>query len=243
LALAAARAGGNATDGLVILAEEQTVGRGRQGARWFGSPGESLLVSVVYWSAQQADTPARLMMAASVALAEALERTSGVRVGIKWPNDLEIGRKKICGILIECGGSVKPTRHIPADGPGELVASVIGFGLNVNQANQKTFPPELSERATSLQMAAGATLDRSLLLTEILESLETCIELTGEDFLESLAARYMRHCDMIGRRVTVREGSARFSGTVVSVSPDYALIMRLEDGALRSFKAPTVRIE
>ena len=234
-------AAGVQTDGVVVVAEEQSAGRGRQGARWFASRGESLLVSTVHWMAPGPDVGAELMLVAGVAAVEAIGRVAGVRVGIKWPNDVEINRRKAAGILVE-----QPGVNGVGRGSGEMdhsgrVPFVIGIGVNVNQP-EGTFPPEIAAGAISVRMGAGHPVDRVVVLDGILDGLEECFERLAAGALDGLLERYMAHCDMIGRKVTVREGGADFHGTVASISPHYALILHLEEGGYRSFKAAGVRL-
>jgi len=229
---------GRQTDGLVVVAEEQTAGRGRQGAEWVGTRSESLLVSVIHWMKPCAERAAETVLAAGVAVADAIAEVTGLRVGIKWPNDVEVDRRKVAGILVECAG--------PHDdgGSGQEVCGVpyvIGIGVNVNQS-EEDFPAAISGQAASLRMAAGRVVDRILLLDRILRRLDEGVTQLDAGALEGLLDRYMRHCDMIGRAVAVREGPETFCGTVEAISPHYALVVRLESGELRSFGVSGVRV-
>ncbi len=258
LALAAVAAESEA-EGLTIVAEEQTAGRGRQGACWVAARGQSLLVSVVHWarptvaaratdmspspyplpSRERGETAtasqAGLMLAASVAVCDAVGQVTGLRATIKWPNDVEIERRKVAGILIESAEAGRQRRS-----PGTaLVPYVIGLGLNVNQAE---FPVELAERATSLALAAGKEQDRTLLLERTLAALESRLQQAEGAEAGDLMAEYLARSDMIGRAVTVKEGARLFRGTVEAISPDYALVLRLESGAVRAFDAALVSL-
>jgi BirA family biotin operon repressor/biotin-[acetyl-CoA-carboxylase] ligase len=219
------------SEGLAIVAEEQTAGRGRQGARWVAPRGQSLLLSVVHGAGPTAAARAGLMLAASVAVCEAVGEVAGLRATIKWPNDIELERRKVAGILIESADVGRRRRA--------LAPYVIGLGLNVNQVE---FPAEIAERATSLARAAGGRQDRTLLLERTLAALESRLEQAEGAGMTELMADYLARSDMIGRAVTVQEGGRRFCGTVEAVSPDYALILRLESGEVRSFNAAQVSL-
>jgi BirA family transcriptional regulator, biotin operon repressor / biotin---[acetyl-CoA-carboxylase] ligase len=229
---------GPQSDGIVVLAEEQSTGRGRQGAAWFGARGASLLASVVHWMKPEADTVAMLTLAAGVAVAETAVRVTGVHVGIKWPNDVEIGRRKVAGVLVERPGANGVGVGGRDDGKN---AFIVGIGMNVGQPPEG-FPPEIAERATSLEVAAGRPVDRILVLEELLTALERQLTDLEGAALEKVRDRYMSHCDMIGRQVTVREDSETFCGEITSISPHYALIVRLDGGTYRSFEAPRVHL-
>jgi len=231
-------AAGRQTDGLVVVADEQTAGRGRQGAAWFASRGESLLMSIVHWAEPRADRIAETVLAAGVGVADAVAVATGLRVGIKWPNDVEVGRRKVAGVLVEGGGrGCEPTDGPPAEAP-----YVVGIGVNVNQAEGE-FPSEIAGQASSLRMGCGRQIDRILLLDLILEALEATLgRLDGGD-IEFLRKQYMVHCDMVGRDIRATEGGETFCGSVDAISPHYALVVRLENGTLRSFDASSVRVE
>ncbi|HMJ81889.1 MAG TPA: biotin--[acetyl-CoA-carboxylase] ligase, partial [Vicinamibacterales bacterium] len=126
-------------EGAVVLADRQTAGRGRRGHAWFSPPGSGLYASVVLAPGRAAD-PVRattlLTLAAGVALAEGVDAASGLRVDLKWPNDLYVSRRKLAGILAEASA--------------ERV--VLGFGINTSVAS---YPPDLDERVTSIESELG----------------------------------------------------------------------------------------
>ena len=160
---------------VVVVADEQTAGRGRRGRVWFSPPGSGLYVSLLLAPARAASAPARatalVTLTAGVALAEAVEATTGLSPDIKWPNDLLIGRRKVAGILAE---------GIAAAEGVALV--VIGYGINVAAA---AYPPELADRVTSLATELGRPVDRAAL------------------FASSLAALAARYDDLLHARVDV----------------------------------------
>lgn len=144
-------------DGAVITAEKQTLGRGRLGRRWTVEKSDGILMSIVL---KPKIKPARALMLthiASLAVAEAIEYT-GVKALIKWPNDIIVNNKKVCGILLEMIAELDM-----------ISAVIIGIGLN---ANSGAFPPDLSDKATSLKIASGGTIDRKKLTALILNHLE-----------------------------------------------------------------------
>ena len=161
--VAAALASEGAPEGTVVIADAQTSGRGRRGHTWFSPPGAGLYVSVVLTPSRARHEPDRavsvLTLSAGVALAEAVERVTGLAPGIKWPNDLLVARRKLAGILAE--GVALPS----ADG---LRAVVLGYGINVGTA---AFPPDLAARVTSLESELGRAVDRAMLCAESLAAL------------------------------------------------------------------------
>ena len=207
-------------EGAVVIADTQTAGRGRRGREWFSPPGSGLYVSVVLKPGQSSrgggDRAIGLLtLAAGVALAEAVERATGLAVDVKWPNDLYIARRKLAGILAEAagGGSEEPI--------------VLGYGINVGPA---AYPPELRDRATSLESELGRHVDRPLLLVESLASLAR----RYDDLLEGrfdaiLDAWRARAPGSTGARVSWTTASGASTGVTAGIDDDGALLVRVGD--------------
>jgi BirA family biotin operon repressor/biotin-[acetyl-CoA-carboxylase] ligase len=148
----------------IVIADEQTDGRGRRGRAWFSPPGSGLYVSIVLTPGRARSDPSRattlLTLAAGTALAEAIEAATALKVDIKWPNDLLVLRRKLAGILAE---AVPPARG-GADG---ISTVVLGYGINVGPM---AYPPEVADRATSIETELGRAVDRAALCVETLAS-------------------------------------------------------------------------
>src|SRR5580765_4119500 len=157
LAMQAATAG--VEDGTVIFADQQTAGRGRNGHNWHSEPGTAILVSVVLRPKILPAQSLWLSLMAGVGVHDAILRTCGLACDLRWPNDLLIERKKVCGILTEISADAEQLRF-----------AVIGIGINVNQPS---FPTEIEALATSLQMETGKQWSRTELLIALLKSLES----------------------------------------------------------------------
>ena len=158
-------------EGLVVLADAQTAGRGRYGRVWESPPGSGLYVSVVLAPAHSQVDPTRATllttMMAGVGIAEGVEAATGLRAELKWPNDLLVARRKLSGILAEAatvGGQ---------GGTLRLETVVVGFGINVNPA---AFPRELSDRVTSIESELGRPVDRADVLAGTLSALSARYE-------------------------------------------------------------------
>jgi BirA family transcriptional regulator, biotin operon repressor / biotin---[acetyl-CoA-carboxylase] ligase len=159
--VAASMASGGGSEGAVVVAGQQTAGRGRRGHTWFSPAGSGLYASVVLMPGRARVEPMRatllLTVAAGVAVAEAIEAETGLNVDLKWPNDLYVGRRKLAGILAE------------GIGRGSAVDVVIlGYGINLRPA---AYPPELADRATSLESEIGRVVDRHGVLVATLIAL------------------------------------------------------------------------
>ena len=205
--LAAARAG--AAEGLVLVAEEQTAGRGRLGRSWSAPPGAGLIFSVLL---RPSDVPpARLgwlPLLTGVAVAAAVREQTGVPASLKWPNDVLVGERKLAGILAEA--------HVGA--------VVVGVGLNVTLR-----PAELPvPAATSLLIEGAASTDRTGLLTAILAELGQRYRTWRADpDAPGLRADYLRWCATIGREVRAElPGGTVLTGTAVDVDDAGRLVLR-----------------
>ncbi len=211
--VARALADAGVPEGAVVVAEVQTQGRGRLGRSWF-SPEGGLWCSVLL-RPQARSAWGRLSLAAAVAASEAIEATVPLRTGIRWPNDVVIGERKACGILIEgTGGAV-----------------VVGIGINVN-VPVETLPPEVAAHATSLHLAAGHPVDRETILRALLGSLARWYGLwdAGDD---AVLEAWRRRDVTRGTHVIVDGPGPRVEGVAVGVDDDGALRVRLESGVVQ----------
>ena len=220
-AIVFALAAEGAADRTVVVADSQAAGRGRRGRVWHDEPGESLLCSILL---RPRLTPAQLptlSLTAGVAVAEALARAAGLAPRLKWPNDVLVDDRKIAGILLESRPApASPVAPSPAATAAS--ASIIALGIGINIA-QRSFPPELAMRATSVRLAGG-DVDRDTLLTALLDALDAWrARLEGEGFAP-VRERWRALADTLGRRVSV-DG---VTGTAVDVDGDGALL--IDDG-------------
>jgi BirA family transcriptional regulator, biotin operon repressor / biotin---[acetyl-CoA-carboxylase] ligase len=205
--------------GLVVVADEQTAGRGRRGHAWFSPAGSGLYVSVVLAPARARVDPARairlLTLAVGVALAEAVETAAGLRVDLKWPNDLYVARRKLAGILAEAAGD----------------AVVVGYGVNVTAAS---FPPDLRDRATSLESELGRACDRPALFAETLATLDARYADLLEGRFDAILDAWRRRAPAAsGARVTWSAPGGLVSGVTAGIDDDGALVVRTSTGIER----------
>lgn len=220
-----------APHGTTVLAEAQTAGRGRGGKAWASAAGLGAWLSLVA-RPREIPAPGLLPLVVGLAAARALEPfAGGAPVGVKWPNDLWIGGRKLGGVLCEAVW----------DGGGPRFV-VVGIGVNVGHA-PADFPPEVRASATSLRIAAGAAPLRAAVAGALVRALAAATErvparLPGAA-LDALRARDA----LLGRRVRVEEAGAAVRGTAAGISPDGALLLRGEDGAVREVRSGSVRIE
>jgi BirA family biotin operon repressor/biotin-[acetyl-CoA-carboxylase] ligase len=209
-----ARAGTD--EGAVVIAEYQSEGKGRLGRRWQADPHENLLFSVILRPSLPRTSAGFLTFFASVALARAIDDACRCATECKWPNDLLLHGRKICGILLE--NSI--------DG-GVIDYSVVGIGLNVNQT---TFPESLERQAGSLRSILGRPVDRIELLARILRSLEQSYTDVRQGSFDKLLAEWTSRCTMFGREVTVSQDDAVVTGKAVGLNDDGGLLLQTSSG-------------
>ncbi len=208
-ALEQAKAG--AAEGLVVVAEHQTAGRGRLGRTWSAEPGSALLVSVLLRPPLPVDEVTVVLMAAGLAACDGVEAAAGFRPKLKWPNDLVAGDGKLAGLLTESTGDPEP-------------AVVLGLGLNVTAG---AYPGDLEQPATSCEEAAGHPVDRADLLVALLRALESRYPavLAPGGRAATLEA-YRADSATLGRRVRVElTGGEALEGEATAVADDGRLVV------------------
>ena len=192
-----------APEGLVAVADYQTAGRGRRDRGWVAPPGASLLVSVLLRPSLAPERTPLVAMVCGVAMADAVAHVAGFTPGLKWPNDLVVGDRKLAGILAEADGD----------------AVVVGAGVNVEW---RDFPPELAESATACNLEAGRPVDRRDLLDSFLAELDH-----RYPDLPGVVAEYRTRLATLGRRVRVERSDGDLVGRAVGVGDTGEL--RIED--------------
>lgn len=207
-------------EGTVAVADEQVEGRGRFGRRWEAEPLSSLLFSVLLRPGfLQRDEVFILTFAAAVAVAQALELVANARPELKWPNDVLLEGKKVCGILLESSFE-----------GGELEFIVLGVGLNVNQSE---FPLELRERATSLFLETQREFEREELLKNILMKFNSIYEiLKTRDFYKVMKS-WRNRATTIGKRIELKIGDRIVEGILEQVTDDGAVVLDTPSGPQR----------
>jgi BirA family biotin operon repressor/biotin-[acetyl-CoA-carboxylase] ligase len=210
-----------APDGLVLLALQQTAGRGRRGTAWFSSPDESLAFSILLRPEEPKALWPRLALAAGLSVAEAVE-SFGPATGIKWPNDVWIGCRKVAGILVEAGRDF----------------AIVGIGINVNST---AFPEEVAEIATSLCLETGMEHLRPEVLSALIRSFARRSRQIGGDF-EHLLDPIRERCVLTGQLVSLGTSSGPRQGRVEGIAPGGELLLRTETELERLLQADEVRI-
>lgn len=203
-----------APDGSLCIAEEQTNGRGRLNRKWYAGKGTSLLCSVIIRPRVFRDL-FLYTFSAALSMRAAVLDTCGAECGIKWPNDLVIERKKICGILSTCSWK---------DGKPDFI--VVGSGLNVYADK---YPEDSVFDPICIENICGGVCDRGTILAAYLNELEKRVRLCDNGNTDAIFNEYRAYCITVGSEVEV-SGNVSFSGTATAVCDDGTLLIRLKDG-------------
>jgi len=209
-ALALGREG--APHGTVVFAEEQRSGRGRMGRSWESARGLNLYLSILLRPTIVPAQAPQLSLVAGVAVAEALE-TLGVDGRIKWPNDIVVGGRKLCGILTEIVAEADRVECV-----------VVGIGVNLN-GEVSDFSPALRSKATSVREATGRRVDRGAFLRALLGVFERAYGVFERSGFAGVAPQWRRRSYLEGRRVDVEGVGERLAGRCLGIDDDGALLV------------------
>ena len=215
--------------GTLVVADLQTAGKGRRGRSWESPSGASIYMSILLRPDILPDQAPMLTLVMAQSVAEAVQELTGAEVGIKWPNDIVLNGKKICGILTEMSAEIDYINYV-----------VIGVGVNVNTPD---FPEELVETATSLKIELGQSVKRSALIAAVMkrfeENYETFIR-TGD--LSGIQDQYNSLLVNRDRDVRVLEPGHEYNGHALGINSTGELLVEKEDGTTAEIFAGEVSV-
>jgi BirA family biotin operon repressor/biotin-[acetyl-CoA-carboxylase] ligase len=214
-------------DGMVVLAERQTAGKGRQGRGWECPNGAGLLLTIGLEGPPAPAMQSLLALMVPVAICEALDAATEIHAEIKWPNDIVVDGRKLGGILIETRAGAGKTR------------TAIGIGLNCLQ-QAAHFPPDLRPRATSLEILSRGAVNRAAVLTAVLEHLDRAI--ANPPAPNQLCAKWRTRAVGLGGRVKLCQDGRSYVGNILDIDPTAAILVQLDEGGRRLFEAAHTHI-
>jgi BirA family biotin operon repressor/biotin-[acetyl-CoA-carboxylase] ligase len=218
----------NAPEGTLILAEEQTAGRGRLGRQWMSRRGDGIYGSLILRPPVPAASAALLTLVIGLGAGRGIGEAAGVQCDIRWPNDVLLNEKKCCGVLLELAADESRVRY-----------AIAGFGINVNH---ESMPPELTSSATSLRIETGCEFVRDAVLEGVLLHMERYYEMFLERGPEAILDAFSRASSYVrGRKVAVDTGERVFSGTTVGLSPNGVLLVETDAGGIEAVLAGSLR--
>lgn len=211
----------------VCLCEQQTAGRGRLDRSWSSPEGQGVWMSVLLTPSLPPEQAPVLTFAAAVAMTQAVSGLTGLTARIKWPNDVILHGRKVCGVLLEAGFA-----------PDGQFFVVIGTGLNVRAG---AYPPELAERAISLEECCTPP-GRNELIAAYLNHLEESVSAIQKGYISGFLKTYRDLSCTLGQEVQVLAPTETFTGTALDVDVDGVLLIRMKDGTIRRVLAGDVSV-
>lgn len=222
---------GSFKEGTVVIADEQTAGRGRLGRNWVSTKGKGIWMSLMLKpDILPADAP-KLTIVAAYAVARALENCCRLEAKIKWPNDIVAGGKKLCGILTEMSAEADDINYV-----------IIGIGINAN-LELDDFGPEVSGIATSVRIESGRTISRKALVASVLDEFEKAYGIFSRDgSIGFLLDEYKEKSAVLGKDIRVISKKEEIIGLAVDISMEGHLVVRLADGTSREIMSGEVSV-
>ena len=213
-----------AAHGTLVLADEQTAGRGRRGRGWISPAGEGVFMTLILRPQAHPSQVARLSLLTALAVAEGIAAETGLDARIKWPNDIVVGGRKVCGMLLEMNADEQSVHDV-----------VAGIGINVHQT---AFAPEIAQTASSLDLLSGKRQNRAALVRAFLTAFERASDMDADAMMRA----YRGRSATLGQRVQVVALGGTYTGTAEAVTDSGALVVLGDDGARREVLAADVSV-
>lgn len=204
-------------EGLLAVAEEQTGGKGRRGRSWVSPPGTGIWMSLLLRPKVEPQKASMVTIVAALAMTKAMEKITGMEIRIKWPNDVVLNGKKVCGILTEMSAELEEIHYI-----------IVGIGIN---ANTESFPEDIQDRATSIYLESGKKVERAAFIAEFCVQFEQYYERFLEmGNLEFLKEEYESYLINIGREVKIIKKKEERVRKALGINELGELIVAKSDG-------------
>lgn len=216
--------------GTIVIAEKQTLGRGRVGREWKSHNSEGLWFSIILRPDLEPENVQIVTLAASVAVVEGILEAEGIVCGIKWPNDIIINNSKLGGILTELSAE-----------PGHVNHVVVGIGININQ-DPSTFEDEIKNKATSLKIHMGKPVSRVKILGKIMTRFEEIYIIMLQGNTQEIIDRWNKYSVTLGKDVKITIKDLEYTGLAQSIALDGKLIVKCNDGVLREISAGEIQV-
>lgn len=214
-----------APEGTIVLSRSQTSGRGRMKRQWSCPPGKGILMSIVLRPPIKIQFVPQLTLLCSVVVAETIRKVTGCAAGIKWPNDILIGEKKVCGILAQSSFSGAGQEYV-----------IIGVGINVNLSKDQ-LPLDCRKTSTSLKLELGQEVSRAKLLEQFYFAWEEHYLAFLESGHAYLREKWFENNVTLGRKIVINRNTYPYQGLAVDINDQGGLIVDFEDGSTEEFLA------
>lgn len=214
-----------ASEGTIVLSRTQISGMGRLRRQWACPAGQGMLMSMVLRPEINGHLISQLTLLCAVVVAETIIKTTGCVAGIKWPNDIVMRGKKVCGILAQSNFSKNAPEYV-----------IIGVGINVN-LDSYHLPPDCRESSTSLRMELGQNVSRWKVLKQFISSWEEHYQSFLREGHSYLRMKWIENNVTLGREVSINRDRGPVQGLAVDISERGGLIVRFSDGSIEEFMA------
>ncbi len=206
--------------GTLVVSDCQNAGRGRRGRSWVSPSGKNIFMSLILRPDILPSSASMITLVAALAVYDGIKTVTNLDTGIKWPNDIVAGGKKLCGILTEMSAELEGIRYV-----------VVGVGINVNM---EEFPDDVSLTATSLYLETGEKVGRSRLIAAIMVAFEQYYEdFISQGDLSGLISVYNKHMVNAGRDVRILDKSGDYIGKALGINEKGELLVEVEPGEVR----------
>jgi BirA family biotin operon repressor/biotin-[acetyl-CoA-carboxylase] ligase len=215
-------------EGTLVITERQSAGKGRLGREWFSPIGGIWLSIILYPQLPPSYIP-RITLMTAVAVVKAIKMCTQIEPQIKWPNDILINEKKVCGILTEMNAELDMINWV-----------VVGIGINVN-INHQEFPEDIQENTISLKEVSGKEVFRVKLTQTFLQEFEKYYDKLKRKEFPSILEEWKLYSNTLGKKIRVDMGERIIAGEAVDINEEGALILKKEDGKLIMIISGTIR--
>lgn len=211
---------GDFKDGTVVIAEEQTSGRGRCGKDWISPKGKGIWMSIILKPHISPSDAAKITILAACAVCEGIEAVCNIETKIKWPNDIIVNGKKICGILTELGAEMDSVNYL-----------VVGIGINA-RAEAADFPEEIKETATSIRLETGQVIPRKQIAAQVLNAFDRLYKNFAVDgSIQNIIEIYKSKSAVLGKEIRVISKSGESMGKACDITEEGHLVICRPDGS------------
>ena len=214
-------------EGRLIITERQSAGKGRLGREWF-SPAGGIWLSIILYPQLSPSYISRITLMTAVAVVQAIKTCTQIESQIKWPNDVLINEKKVCGILTEMSTELDIINWV-----------VVGIGINAN-VDIRDFPKDIQKNTTSLKETSGKEISRVQLLQTFLQEFEKYYEKLKRKRFPSILKEWKLYSHTLGRKIRVDMGEKIITGEAVDINEEGVLILKKEDGELIKIISGTI---
>jgi BirA family biotin operon repressor/biotin-[acetyl-CoA-carboxylase] ligase len=218
------------SEGLVVIADQQSSGKGRMGRRWESPAGVNLYASILLRPEILPYDAPKMTFLSAVAVCRAIMSVTGLRATVKWPNDVLLKGKKVAGLLNEMSAETDRVNYV-----------VLGVGVNLNMQNTQ-FPEDLRYPATSLAIASGSPVSRLDFTRNLLQEVDALYQLFVQQGSEPVLDAWVQLCDMTGKTVRVEGNDLPIEGVMAGLADDGALLVRTATGKMERVYAGDVRL-